>query len=146
MSSNTSGKGPLRVAILGHAVFAATMIALGIIGLVEGHFTPIWTGVPKWVPARQALAYLCAFISLASGVGLLWRRAAVVASRVLLTYLLAWFLLFRVPLIFLAPMTTVTWWACGETAVMVAGAWGLYAWFAGEPGGRPLGLPTRHQS
>jgi uncharacterized membrane protein len=142
MSSNTSGKGPLHVASLGHAVFAATMIALGIIGLVQGHFTPIWAGVPKWVPARQVPAYLCAFICLASGVGLFWRRAAAVASRVLLTYLVAWFLLFRVPLVFLAPMATVTWWACGETAAMVAGAWVLYASSAGERGGQRLSFAT----
>ncbi len=132
MSSSTTTNGPLRVASAGHAVFAATMIALGILGFVQGRFTPIWTGVPKWFPARQGLAYLCAFICLASGVGLLWRRAAVIASRVLLITWVAWFLLFRVPLIFQAPATTVTWWACGETAVMMAAAWVLYAWFAGD--------------
>ena len=110
----------MRIASLGHAVFAATMIALGIMGLVQGHFTPIWTGVPKGFPAREVLAYLCAVISLASGVGLLWQRTALAASRVLLIYLLLWMLLFRVPLIFHASTATVTWWACGETAVMVA--------------------------
>jgi hypothetical protein len=30
----------------------------------------------KGVPARYVLAYLCAFIPLASGIGLLWQRAA----------------------------------------------------------------------
>jgi len=142
MSSNTTEERPLRFASLGHAVFAATMIALGILGLVQGHFTPIWTGVPKWVPARQVLAYLCAFISLISGLGLLWQRTAVVASRVLLTFYLVWLLLFRVPLIFLAPTATVTWWACGETAVMAAGAWVLYVWFAGDRGGQRLSFTT----
>jgi uncharacterized membrane protein YphA (DoxX/SURF4 family) len=60
-------------------------------------------GAPKGVPAREVLAYLCAVISLVAGIGLLWQRAAVVASRVLLTYLLVWLLLFRVPFIFRAP-------------------------------------------
>ena len=142
MSSSTNREASLRIASLGHAVFAATMIGLGVLGFIQGQFTPIWTGVPKWLPGRQILAYLCAFVSLASGVGLLWRRSAAVASGVLLTYLLAWFLLFRVPLIFLASTATVTWWACGETAVMVASAWVLYVWFAGDRVGRRRSFTT----
>jgi len=122
----------MGIASLGHAVFAATMVTLGILGLIQGDFTPTWTGVPKGFRAREALAYLCAFISLGSGIGLLWRRAAVIASRALLTYLLVWLLLFRVTLIFRAPTATVAWWASGDTAVMAAAAWVLYTWFAGD--------------
>jgi len=124
----------MRIASLGHAAFAATMIALGILGLVKGDFTftPIWTGVPETMPAREMLVYLCAFVSLLTGIGLLSRRAAAVASPVLLIYLLLWMLLFRVSHIFSAPTEVVTWWACGESAVMVAAAWVLYAWFASD--------------
>ncbi len=121
-------------------VFAVTMISLGILGLIEGDFTPIWTGVPRSVPARQTLAYLCAAISLACGLGLLWRRTAVAASRVLLAYLLAWLLLLRVPYIFLAPTATNSWWAGGQTAVMVAAAWILYIWSAGDGSGQRRGF------
>ena len=122
----------MGIASVGHAVFAATMVALGILGLIQGGFTPTWSGVPKGLPAREALAYLCAFISLVSGIGLLWRRAAVIASRVLLTSLLVWLLLFRVTFIFRAPTATVAWWASGDTAVIAAAAWVLYTWFAGD--------------
>jgi uncharacterized membrane protein len=70
----------MRVASPGHAAFAATMTALGILGLSRGDFTVIWQQVPKNVPAREALAYVCAAILLVSGVGLFWRRTAAAAG------------------------------------------------------------------
>ncbi len=68
------------------------MVTLGILGLAQSDFTPTWTGVPKGVPGREVLAYLCAVISLVSGIGLLWQRAAVIASRLLLGSFLVWLL------------------------------------------------------
>ncbi len=131
-----------RIASVGQAVFAVTMIALGILGLIQGGFTPTWTGVPKSVPAREALAYLCTGVSLVTGIGLLWRRTALVASRVLLTYLLAWLVLFRLSHIFTAPKSLDTWWSCGDTLVMAAAAWALYAWIDGDRDGEGLSFAT----
>jgi len=132
----------MGIASLGHAAFAATMIALGIMGLIKGDFAPIWTEVPKGFPARLVLVYLCGFVSLVSGIGLLWQRAAAVASRVLLAYLLAWLLLIRVPQIFLLRPTLLAAWGFGQTAVMVAGAWVLYLWFTGDRDRGHLGFAT----
>src|SRR5947209_1486522 len=145
MNGMGSGTRAMGIASVGHAFFAATMVALGILGLIQGDFTPTWTGAPKSVPAREVLAYLCAFISLGSGIGLLWRRTALVASRLLLGSFVVWLLLVRVPLIFHAPTTTVAWWAWGDTAVMAAAAWVLYTWFAGDWDRRRLSFATGHK-
>jgi len=131
----------IRIASVGHAAFAATMIALGILGLVKRGFAPVWLPAPESVPARWVLIYLCALIPLASGIGLLVQPAAAAAARVLLAYLLLWLLLLRVPQIFISPSVDV-WWASCSTAVMVAAAWVLYAWFAADWDMQRLGFAT----
>jgi uncharacterized membrane protein len=120
----------MRIASAGHVVYAATMIGLGVLGLVRRGFTPVWEPVPQGVPAREALVYVCAIVSLACGIGLLWRHAAAPAARALLGLLMLWFLVFRVSAAFRAPKSQDSWSGLGETAVMVAAAWVLYAWFA----------------
>src|SRR5258705_2933863 len=140
MNENGSRAGTIRIASFGHALFAVTMIGLGIMGLMKGGFVPFWTGVPRDLPARVALAYLTAVVSLGTGICLLWSRAAGNAARLLLIYLAIWMLLFRVPLLLGALTSSGLWWACGEIAVMMAGAWVLVVWFAGDRGGkRPVG-------
>lgn len=132
----------MRIASVGHAVFAATIIALGILGLIQGDFAPIWDGVPKNFPTREGLVYLCALVSLICGAGLFWRRAAGTAARVLSAYLLLWMLLFKVPFIVRAPTVEGYYQSCGETAVLAASAWVLYAWFAGGWDQRQLRFAT----
>jgi uncharacterized membrane protein len=122
----------MRIVSVGHAFFAVTLVGLGILGLIKGDFDPTWPSVSEGVPARDALVYLCAFVYLISGIGLLWQRTAPVASRVLLGYLLAWLLLVRLPQVFLLHPTLLAAFGFGESAVIVAGAWILYIWFAGE--------------
>jgi uncharacterized membrane protein len=130
----------MRIASWGHGIFAATMIGLGILGLIKGDFAAIWEPVFK-VPAGDALAYLCAFISLASGIGLLWQRSAATAARVLLGYNLLWLLLVRLTGFFHA-FTVDVYWSCCQTAVMAAAAWVLYVWFATDWDKRHFGFAT----
>jgi uncharacterized membrane protein len=129
MNAKTSRGGAIRIPSAGHVAFAATMIGLGILGLIKRDFAPIWQPVPEGVPARAVLIYLCGLIPLASGIGLLWRRAAAASARVLLAYLLLWLLLLRLPPIF-DSLDVGIWWAICKTTVMVAASWVLYAWVA----------------
>jgi uncharacterized membrane protein len=120
-------------------VFATTMIALGIMGLSKGDFTVIWQPVPKGLPGREVLVYLCALISLASGVGLLWKRTAAIAARVLLLWFLFWLLLLRLP-DFSRGFTVDVYWVACQTAVMLAASWVLYTWFATDWDKQRLGF------
>jgi uncharacterized membrane protein len=140
MSSGSAKGKAIRIASAGHAFFAAVMIWLGVMGLNKGDFVQVWQPVPPWVPARQALAYLCAFISLACGIGLLWQRTAAVASRVLLASLMVWLLVLRLPNLFFQTPVVLVAWTFGSTAVMVAAAWVLYVWFAGDRDRQRLGF------
>ena len=142
VNTSSSDARAIRITSAGHAAFAVTMIALGVMGLANGDFVQIWLPVPTWVPAREALAYLCALISLASGIGLLWQRSAAVASRVLFASLMIWLLVLRLPFLFFEKPVVLVAWSFGSTAVMVAAAWVLYYRLAGERERRRLGFVT----
>ena len=128
----------MRIASVGHAVFAVNLIGLGLLGLIKGDYAVVWQPVPKAVPA---LVYVCSLVSLVSGIGLIWQRTAVLAARVLLACLLLWLLLLRLPEIFLAPNVEF-WWAACKVAVMAAATWVLYAWSATEWDRKRLGFAT----
>jgi uncharacterized membrane protein len=132
----------MRIAGAGRLVFAATLVALGIWGLATGHFGAIWQPVPKSAPAREVLAYVCAGVALASGAGLLWRRTATWAARLLLVFLLVWMAWIKGRAIVLEPTVAASWESLAESVVVVAAAWVLYAEFAGKWDRRRLGFAT----
>jgi uncharacterized membrane protein len=117
----------MRVTTGARTGFAASMAGLGILGFIYSDFALVWQPVPAWVPGRQALAYFSAAIELAGGLALLWSRTAAVASRVLFVYVWIWLLLLRVPELLSRPLVEASWLGCGETAMIVAAAWVLFA-------------------
>jgi uncharacterized membrane protein len=115
-------------------VFAMGLIGLGALALIYGDFALQWQPVPPWVPGREGLAYASGILMLAGGVGLLWRRTAILSVRVLFPYLVAWWLLLKVPKVVAAPLIAVNWLGCGEIAVLLAGGWVLFARLVTLPG------------
>jgi len=136
INRNSTRQTVLRVS---HVVFALVLIGLGVLGLIKGDFAPGWSPVPESMPARQALAYLCDFVYLACGAGLLWRRTAALAARVLFGYLLLWLLLLRVPWMVVS-FQIGTWWPASSTAVLTGSAWVLYSWLANDWDKRRFGF------
>lgn len=130
----------MRIASGGQAVFAATLVVIGVQGFVLGDFGAIWQPVWKGTPLREALAYACAAISVACGLGLVLRWTSTLASRLLFAVLLLWLLSFRLPFIVLSPGAMNSWENSAEQAVLVAGAWVLYAAFAGKWDWQHLGF------
>jgi uncharacterized membrane protein len=121
----------MRIASIGHAIFAVTMIVLGAVGLLHPDVVPLWNPVPVNVPARELLVYLSALISVASGIGLLVQRMAAIAARLLLTTLFLWLLLLRLPNFLLEPAFEACW-SVFPLMIMLAATWVLYVWFAAD--------------
>ena len=114
------------------ASFAASMIGLGVTGLVNGDFALSWQHIPLHdLPGRTFIAYLCALIELATGIGMLLRPTRVISCRILFVYLMLWLALLKLPVLLTAPLVQESWANFGEIAIIVAGGWCL---FASNPG------------
>jgi len=88
------------VSNLGIYAYAAGATFLGLLGLASGDFATSWQRVGPNVPFREPLAYLTAFIELAAGLALLWRRTAR-AGALTLTVVYSVFTLLWVPKAFI---------------------------------------------
>lgn len=113
------------------AAFAAALLGLGILGLIYGNSSEIWEPIPKSLPGRALVIYLCSLVALATGLGLLLRSLATLACRVLLPFLLLWLVLLKLPALLSAPQVMVGWESFAETAALSAGGWCLFAARAG---------------
>jgi uncharacterized membrane protein len=132
LNSSSSTDGGIQISSVGQVLFAMALIWLGTLGLVKGDFVQIWKPVPAWVPWREPLAYLCAAVSLTSGIGLLWRRTSTIAARLIFASFTVWLLVMRLPNLFYQKPLVLVGWSFGATAIMLAAAWVLHVWFAGE--------------
>ncbi|HVH83164.1 MAG TPA: hypothetical protein VM713_02500 [Steroidobacteraceae bacterium] len=122
------------------AAFAAALIGLGILGLIYGNSSEIWESIPRSLPGRSLVIYLCSLIALGTGVGLLRGSSAGFACRILLPFLLLWLVLLKLPPLLSAPRVVVNWESFAETATLCAGGWCLFAACARPWEQRHLGL------
>ncbi|HEX7326822.1 MAG TPA: hypothetical protein VF292_15950, partial [Rhodanobacteraceae bacterium] len=111
----------------GRVLFAAALVALGITGLVNGDFALAWQQVPASLPGRTVIAYACAVLEVAFGIGLLWPRVLAWTCRVLFPYMVIWLVLLEIPGVVRAPIDAGAWGSVGEIAIITAGAWCLFA-------------------
>lgn len=113
-------------------LFATAMAALGITGLVNGDFALAWQEIPlHHLPGYTVIAYACAVIELAFGIGLLFSATLKATCRVLLPYMALWVLLLEIPIAIHSPQDPGAWGSVGEIAIVTAGAWCLFAIHAG---------------
>ena len=116
-----------------HAAFAIAMAALGVIGLVYGDVAMVWQRIPiEHLPGQSLLAYAFALIELGTGLALLIRPLARMAAAVLFGYMALWAVLLKLPAVLAVPSMEATWLGLGEIAVILAGAWAIHAWHAGD--------------
>ncbi len=115
-----------------HGIFAVTLIAIGIIGWEHGGLSLIGEDLPHGMAARRALGLLTDLASIAFGAGLLWRRTAALAARMLLGALLLWLLVLKLRYVIAAPAVEASYQTCGEAAAVTAGAGLLYVALASE--------------
>lgn len=130
-SETTASASPIaRLTLAGTArvLFAATMIGLGILGLIYGDFAVQWQRIPiAQLPGRAALAYISAAVELLGGIGLLVAGTRLIAARALVIFVLLWAVLLKLPAVIVMPRMEATWLGLGEITVILAGSWVLFA-------------------
>ena len=121
----------MRIAALGHLLFAIGLAGLGVLSLGSGDFAYTWQPVPDWVGWRQGLAYVSGVLLLGVGVGMLVRRTARPSTLIMTIYLTTWVLLLQLPRVVHAPTNVGMWLGFCESSVLVCGGWILFLSLAG---------------
>ena len=109
---------------LGRALFAVTIVALGVLDLVYRD-TLMWKVLPKSLPASTTtvLATITGVLLVVAGAGLLTPKFQVVAARVLLVFLLVWDVLIGIPPVIESPGAEVNWLIVGMMTIVLMAAW-----------------------
>jgi len=124
-------------------LYAGALIGLGITGFVNGGLALVWQYIPLPPgPALHGIAYACATVEVLCGLGLLFRRTTQLSLRILFPYMLLWVFALKLRVVFLLPREINSWGTFGEIAIMLVGAWCLFASHAGHWERQRLGFLT----
>lgn len=123
------------------ALAAIGLLGLGILGLVYGDFALVWQPVAAWIPGRTALAYLTGALECAVAIGLVFHATSRWAVHILFPGVILWQLL-KVPEVLLGPSHETVYLSFGETAILLAGGWALFARLADLDAGSPFAFLT----
>jgi len=115
----------MRLTSFGHYLFAAAIMALGILCLINDDFTLQWQPLPAGFPARSILALIGGALMAGAGTGLLFERTAKVSALALSIYLVIW-VPFKLMPAFDSPLDSARWLGVGEDLALALGAWILY--------------------
>ncbi len=111
----------------GQIAFAIAMFTSGVLNLVIRDFYSPWAPLPGWMRGRAWLACACGIIMVVGGAGLSIQRTFMLATRALFVLLLLFLALVKTPVLLAEPNIEVRWLDWGQIAVLVAGAWALWA-------------------
>lgn len=108
------------------ALTAVGLLGVGILALIYGDFALVWQPVAARIPGRTALAYLTGALECAVALGMVFPATCRFAVRVLFPGVVVWQLL-RLPEVILGGRHEGAWLGWGETALLFAGGWMLFA-------------------
>lgn len=117
--------------------FAATIMCVGAIGLIDRSFAAVWAGVPPNFPAYEVLVYVSAFVALATGVGMVTKHYSASSALILLVYFSVWTLAFKGQFVVRAPFEEGSYQSIGENLVLISAIWVLYDGFVRNSLPRP---------
>ncbi len=127
------------------ALAALGLLGLGILTLAYGDFALVWQPVASWIPGRAALAYLTGALECLTALGFCFRSTSKHAVRILLPGVVLWQLL-KVPQLLIGPSHEAVYLSFGETAILLAGGWTLFARLADIAPTSPLRFLTTEKS
>lgn len=113
----------VHIITLGHVLFAAGLVGVGLLSLGSGDFAYTWQPVPDWVVWRTGFARLSGFLLSGTGIALLIRRSSAKGAIVISFYLALLMLSLHLPRVLYSPADVGRWLGLCENLTLVCGGW-----------------------